>query len=197
MVSGGNQDLNQTRPSARLSGGGSFRHFSMIHRTHSTWYRHLKRSPLAVRDCFACGGLRARSGGVRRARFQVCLRRETGRSPRVRCCCFLRAVPDLPARVSGESWASPSIAGLPSPRRPSIRFLCLRFDFRLRLSPTPPRGEAVAFGSRFPPPGPQRTFTSSINIMPDRQRRGPDTGMSGPKACGLRVPREARLEPIN
>jgi hypothetical protein len=59
-------------------------------------------------------------------------------------------------------------------------FLFVRSEFRLRLLSTPPRGDPVALGSRFPSPGPQRTFTSSINTMPGTQK-----GASGTARVGL------------
>jgi len=105
------------------------------------------------------------------------VRRNEGIS-RVRCRCFLRALPNLSARVSGWSIGRPRLpAGCPH-RAGLLSGSCSSGpNFASGLLSTPPRGDAVAFGLRFPPPGPQRACTSSVGTMPGTQRK------SRPKAA--------------
>jgi hypothetical protein len=50
---------------------------------------------------------------------------------------FLRALPDLPARASGCALGVPVCCRVTPPRRPSIRFLFVRSELRLRLPSYP------------------------------------------------------------
>jgi len=59
------------------------------------------------------------------------------RPPRVRRCCFARALPDLPVRVSGWSPGVPVHCRVTPPHRPSIRFLFVSSGLGLRLPPHP------------------------------------------------------------
>ena len=81
-----------------------------------------------------------------------------GRSPRVRRCCFTRALPDLPPQCLDDFRASPSNAGLPHCAG-LLSGLCSSGP-RLASGflPTPHRCDAVAFGSRFPSPRPAEDF---------------------------------------
>ena len=94
---------------------------------------------------------------------------EAGRSPRVRCCCFLRPPPDLPARVSiGRPRLLPGC-----PTAPTFYPVPVR---QVRTSPpaaSPPRLAATQLLSARGSPhrGPQRTFTPSINAMPGTQSK--------------------------